>query len=348
LNSAHGDNVVLTWFGTSPSVGGSNTVFQLNHAFDAAENGISFGRYIKSDGGADLVAMTAHTFGADNASTPQSFRTGTGLPNAVPKVGPIVISEIMYHPPDIGTNDNTVDEFIELANTAATPQPLYDTAYPTNTWSIDGAGKFTFPTGVIVPGGGRVLIVNFNPATNAVELAAFRNTYAVPANVPVFGPIGGKLDNSSETIFLYKPDAVQLPPHLDAGYVPQVLVEKVKYEDLPPWPTEADGLGYSLQRLSLTGYSNDHTNWYAGPPTAGFANAASVPVFATEMLPNGSFNLEFATTPGRSYVVEGSTNLAQSSWTTITNFVATDTNTTVSDNTAFSLLKYRFYRVKRL
>jgi hypothetical protein len=351
LNSAHGDNVVLTRFGPHALFGGSNAAFQLNHAFDAAPNGVSFGRYIKSDGGADLVAMPVRTFGVDNPSSVPNFRTGTGLPNVYPKVGPIVISEIMYHPPDngpFGTNDNSIDEFIELTSVSGVTEQFYDPAYPTNTWSIDGAAKFTFPMGVTLPPGGRLLVVNFNPATNTTQLTAFRTLYGVPANVPIFGPLAGKLDNSSESVFLYKPDAVQLPPKTDAGYVPQVLVEKVKYEDLPPWPTEPDGTGYSLQRLSLTGYSNDHTNWFAAPPTAGVGGASLVPVFAVQALPNGSFKLVVVTTPGRNYMVEGSTSLAPNSWTAITNFTATSTNSPVTDNAVLNLLQFRFYRAKSL
>ncbi|HKR60460.1 MAG TPA: lamin tail domain-containing protein, partial [Pyrinomonadaceae bacterium] len=338
-------------FGPSAIFNGSNAAFQLNHAFDAAPNGVSFGRYIKSDGGADLVAMPVRTFGVDNPSSVPNFRTGTGLPNVYPKVGPIVISEIMYHPPDngpFGTNDNSIDEFIELTSISGVTEPLYDPAYPTNTWSIDGAARFMFPMGATLPAGGRLLIVNFNPATNAAQLLAFRTLYGVSVNVPIFGPLAGKLDNSSESVLLYKPDTVQLPPKPDAGFVPQVLVEKVKYEDLPPWPTEPDGTGYSLHRLSLTGYSNDHTNWFAAPPTAGAGTASLVPVFSLEAMPNGSFKLIVVTTPGRSYMVEGSTNLAPNSWTTITNFTATSTNSAVTDNAILNLLQFRFYRAKGL
>jgi hypothetical protein len=202
--------------------------------------------------------------------------------------------------------------------------------------------------GVTVPAGGRLLVVNFNPTTNTAQLTAFRALYGVPANVPIFGPLAGKLDNSSESVFLYKPDAVQLPPKTDAGYVPQVLVEKVKYEDLAPWPTEPDGTGYSLQRLSLTGYSNDHTNWFGAPPTAGIGGASLVPVFAVQALPNGSFKLVVLTTPGRSYMVEGSTSLAPNSWTAITNFTATSTHSPVTDSAILNLLQFRFYRAKSL
>jgi len=72
----------------------------------------------------------------------------------------------------------------------------------------------------------------------------------------VFGPYGGKLDNSSETISLSRPD------NLDTnGSVPYILVDRVKYRDSGVWPQAADGLGASLQRLVLGDFGNDATNW---------------------------------------------------------------------------------------
>ena len=349
FNSAHGDQCVLTYFAPSPLLNGSNTVFQLVRDFDAAENGVPYGRYVKSDGGADFVPMIARSFGVDNPATTAQFRTSTGLPNPYPKVGPLVISEIMYHPPDVGTNDNLLDEYIELTSITNGVLRLYDPAYPTNTWSVQGGVVYQFPTNVSLPANGRLLVLNFNPFTNAPQLAAFRATYGVAESVPVFGPFAGKLVNSSETIILYKPDAVQLPPKADAGFVPQVFVEKMKYEDVAPWPTNADGGGVSLQRLSLTGYANDQTNWYSAPPTAGTANQQApevVHVYASEPQSGGTFKLNVTTTPGRSYVVEGSTNLLPGSWVQVTNFIATGSLTTVTNQGALLQRPLQFYRAR--
>src|SRR6185503_8905467 len=87
------------------------------HGFDfaAAQNGVAFGRYVNSQGNEDFVAQsTTNTFLATNA---------------LPLVGPVVISEIMYHPPDVasGTNivDNSLDEFVELHNITTNAVPLY-------------------------------------------------------------------------------------------------------------------------------------------------------------------------------------------------------------------------------
>jgi hypothetical protein len=46
-------------------------------------------------------------------------------------------------------------------------------------------------------------------------------------------------------------------------------MDKVVYSDAPPWPTNADGSGQSLQRLNAMSYGNEPTNWIAAAPTAG-------------------------------------------------------------------------------
>ena len=55
--------------------------------------------------------MSANTFGADDPQNVEQFRLGTGAANAYPRVGPVVISEIMYNPL-VGD----AYEFIELRN----------------------------------------------------------------------------------------------------------------------------------------------------------------------------------------------------------------------------------------
>jgi hypothetical protein len=263
LSSANGDQVYLSV--AMPS--GSMTGYRAVAKFGAAANGVSFGRYQNSVGKIDYAPMSARTFGQDNPTTLEQFRTGTGLPNSYPKVGPVVISEIMYHPPDVivpgvSTNDNVIEEFIELYNTSQSTVPLYDPGTPTNTWRLRDAVDFNFPPNVTLAPGGYLLVVSFDPATNASARTQFQSHYG--SNSVLYGPYSGKLDNSSERIELYKPD----PPGTNR-FVPYVLVEKVEYADSGFWPTNADGHGYSLQRVSNTGYANDPTNWVAALPTPG-------------------------------------------------------------------------------
>src|SRR6185503_12056343 len=107
-------------------------------SFGPQENAVSFGRFETSIG-EDFVAMSNRSFGADNPATVTQFRTGLGATNPYPKVGPVVINEIHYHPPDIGTNDNSQDELIELRNFSASAVSLFDPSFPTNTWRLRDA-----------------------------------------------------------------------------------------------------------------------------------------------------------------------------------------------------------------
>ena len=239
----------------SGNTNGHLTGYFQGYSFGAAQTGVSFGRYTNSQSEVDFVAQSANTL---------------GTPNAPPRVGPVVISEIMFHPPDLGTNDNMRDEFIELQNITANAVALFDPANATHTWRLRNAVDFDFPTNLTLPPDGRLLVVGFAP-TDAAALAAFRATYGLDTNVPVVGPWSGKLDNSAETIELKMPDT---PNGTD---VPYVLVEKLAYRDSAPWPLTTDGWGASLQRLALTAYANDPTNWSAAPPSPGAANVQNLP-----------------------------------------------------------------------
>jgi spore coat protein CotH len=219
--------------------------------FAAADPDVSFGRYVNSIGEEHFVAMTTNTFGTNNAP---------------PKVGPVVINEIMYHPPDALVNgvlvDNDWDEFIELLNLTTNAVPLFDPAYPTNTWKLSSAVDFIFPTNCTLGAGSNLLVVNFDPLTNSTQLAAFRAKYSVPAGTPLFGPYGGHLANDQETVKLSK------PVMLLSG-VAYVIVDQVNYLGFAPWPVTADGQGFSLARLVPSAYGNDPTHWTASVPTPG-------------------------------------------------------------------------------
>jgi hypothetical protein len=267
FNSARGDSAILS----AADAFGNLTGYRSEVKFGGAENGVSFGRY-QTSAGADFTTLAARTFGRDNPATVTEFRLGTGLSNSGARIGPVVISEIMYNSISAGF-ENPDEEFIELQNITASPVPLYDPAYPTNTWRVRDAVDFEFPTNVTLAPNERILIVNFSPIDEQL-LAAFRAKFNVPLGVLLFGPWSGRLANDSDIIELVKPDAVQLPPHPDAGLVPQVLVDKVRYSALAPWPAAASSGVNSLQRLAAANYGNDPVNWQAAAPTAGRANGS--------------------------------------------------------------------------
>jgi hypothetical protein len=162
----------------------------------------------------------------------------------------------------VGTNatEDSNEEFVELHSIATAAVPLFDPANPGNTWRVRGGIEFNFPPGVSLPAQGYLLLVPFNPTTDASALANFRAKYGLPLSVPIYGPFNGKLDNAGESIELYLPDTPQ-GPGPDQGYVPYVLVDKVAYADGYPWPPEADGTGASLQRRRPDRYANDPVNW---------------------------------------------------------------------------------------
>ena len=269
LNSS-GDDLFLH----TADANGNLTGYRTGVSFGAAENGFSFGRY-QSSVDVEFTALSARTFGADSPMTVGEFRAGRGATNAYPRVGPIAISEVMYHPRDLGTNENTRDEFIELHNLTGAEVPLFDLNHPTNTWRLRDALDFNFPTNVTLPAGGFLLVVSFDPVTNVTALAEFRAVYSLSPSVPIYGPWNGRLANDGENIELYKPDA----PDLDGG-VPFVEVDKLKYADAAPWPVLADGNtngpGVSLQRRVMSDYGNDPVNWLAGVPTPGATSGAGL------------------------------------------------------------------------
>src|SRR5262249_19473427 len=89
-----------------------------------AASGVSFGRF-EAFFGVGFPGPSQRAVGQDGAMSLVQFRTGAGLFNAGPAVGPVVINEIMYHPPGIGggTNDNSLDEYIELHNVTQAAVP---------------------------------------------------------------------------------------------------------------------------------------------------------------------------------------------------------------------------------
>jgi hypothetical protein len=308
FNSAHGD---VVWLSEADAFG-NLTGARIGVAFDAAANGFSFGRYQTSIG-VDFVPMSRHTFGVSNPTSLAQFRTGAGATNAYPLVGPIVISEVMYHPRDWGTNTPGVEEFIELLNLTNAPISLFDPLHTTNVWRLANAVTFDFPPNTTIPANGVLLVVSFDPATDPAALASFQARYG--SNAPIVGPYSGNLDNAGEPLELWRPDTPQSPPHPDAGFVPYLLVERVAYSDAPPWPSEADGLGLSLQRIVASDYGNDPVNWKAESPTAGRANVnVSQPIGSVTLIGGNTVRLSFTVQSGSTYQLQYKTSLTDAVW----------------------------------
>ena len=95
---------------------------------------------------------------------------------------------------------------------------------------------------------------NLDPGQQAV-LVGNREAFAMryPAQVAhVFGEFAGKLRDSGESI--------ALPP-----------LEPIRFDDSEPWPTSADGQGYSLERTdtNATADASDPEHWRASAQIGG-------------------------------------------------------------------------------
>jgi hypothetical protein len=256
LNRSRGGEVWLS----QADAAGNLTGTRVKANYGSALNGVSQGRYNTSLG-AEFVALSRPTF--------DGF-------NAYPKVGPVVINEIMYHPPDIVTPTNVIsntdEEFIELYNGTNAPVNLAG-------WKLAGGVSYAFPSAATLSPHTFLLVVSFNPVLDTAKLGAFRAKYGVATTVPIFGPYEGRLDNNGERLELIQPD---LP---DGSYIPQVIVEAVDYRDTIPWPGPAsDGVGASMQRRPTGGasslnpipYANEPLSWIAGNPTPGALNGGPI------------------------------------------------------------------------
>lgn len=184
----------------------------------------------------------------------------------------VVINEIHYNPAAPQTS------FIELHNRHTT------TPFDLSGFQLEGVG-YTFPNGAII-GANSYLVL----AGSAADFAAFFG-----AGVPVFGEFPGRLDNDGETLRLVKPGAT---PAQD------VRISDVRYLDRLPWPTNADGLGSSLQLIDPAQDVYRVGNWAATATNAanrytpGAVNATKAALTAfpllwlNEVLPN---NVDSAT-----------------------------------------------------
>ena len=201
--------------------------------FGDSASGVSIGRHLTSDGNVRYEPMADQTFGLENSN---------------PVSGPLIITELMYHP----QNDNA--EYLEIKNIGSLPINLQGT-------EISGIDyQFDDPDSVLISGG-ILLVVKEDPV-------AFRNDYNVPERVEVYGPFLGSLDNGGERIRIRMPERSTINGEPDL----KVTVDTAEYSDQDPWPSSADGLGNSLHRIEPFKYAGDPMSWKATTPSPGIIN----------------------------------------------------------------------------
>jgi hypothetical protein len=170
-------------------------------------------------------------------------------------VGPVVISELMYHPvQDDGPSED--HEFVEIANRTDAPVAI-------GGWRLAGGASFMFPAGTTLAPSTFLVI-----AKNRQKLLSDVPAYRLDPTA-VLGDYAGDLDNDGDRIAL-----------LDGA---GKLVDEALYGDGFPYPIGADGLGASddwlppdqlpiekhrfmgrsLERINLGRSGLDIPNWAA-------------------------------------------------------------------------------------
>jgi hypothetical protein len=238
LNGAHGDELFLI-----ETNGGQPLRYIDAISFGAAANGETIGRFPNGTG--PIVPMAANTIGSVNS---------------VPRVGPVVISEINYNPvAPVGISESTL-EFVEIINTGSVDANLLN-------WTLTGA-NFSFLGTTTIAAGEIVVVVSFDPLApeNAQLVSDFRTTYGIDGTVQLVGGFSGSLSNGGELVQLLRPDD---PPLDEPTFIPQLLEDEADYDDDAPWPTTPDGGGSTLTRLFPVGVGSDPSSWMPDAPTPG-------------------------------------------------------------------------------
>ena len=249
--SSQGDDVWLT-----SSIAGE-TIFVDSVSFGATFNGESVGPVPVANG--RLSPLTTPTPGSANSAE---------------RVGPVLITEVHYHPSDPTNAELLIDptlsasdfEFIEIHNPTSAAVALTD-------WQVRGGVDYDFDN-ISIAAGATMLVVSFDPtlAANSARLTAFRTHHGIGTGVQLVGGYSGSLSNSFDRVELQQPD---LSAPLDPTNIPHVTSDEVLYDDLAPW-ADADGNGQSLQRLAGNVSGNVAASWTAATPTPGTVSLIEV------------------------------------------------------------------------
>jgi hypothetical protein len=196
------------------------------YRWDDQENGVSLGRH--PDGGGQWYRLATKTFGAANS---------------LPRVSPVVINEIMYHP--ISGDDEL--QYIELHNRTGNSVNL-------SGWKLNDGVNFSIPTNTVIPANGYLVI-----AKNVAQLVTnypnlnFANT---------LGNFSGRLSHKRDRIALSYPDVTtQTNNGVPVAIAMDVVVDEVTYHDGGRWGQWSDGGGSSLELMDPRTDKRFAANW---------------------------------------------------------------------------------------
>ena len=256
LSSGDGDDVWLT----IPDGNADTASFVDDVHFIATLAGESLGRVPNGEGA--LAPMVTNTFGGENS---------------LPRVGPLIISEVNYNPgvPSAAAlaiaEDLIADdlEFVEIHNPTGSAVDLTD-------WRLRGAIDDTIAEETMIGVGETVVLISFNPDNpdNILRLGAFRAHYGINESVRLLGGYNGELSDNGELVELQRADHPEPAQPLVVAHVSE---DFVIYDNVAPWPTGASGSGSSLHRSAPTLFGNSADSWIAATPSPGSAAFGDLP-----------------------------------------------------------------------
>ncbi|MFN3402770.1 MAG: CotH kinase family protein [Cytophagaceae bacterium] len=141
----------------------------------------------------------------------------------------LVLSEINYH------SSSTMDsgDWFELWNYGTADLDISEYTFK----DYKDYNIYTIPAGTVIPKGQRLIICN--------NITKFKNIY--PAVKNVIGSFSFDLSNSSDEIRIYN--------------LRKECFISFRYSDQAPWPTEADGKGYTLELTHPSKNPSDPESW---------------------------------------------------------------------------------------
>jgi hypothetical protein len=179
--------------------------------------------------GTTALSVAAYDRSGNQAGSTLSLNvTSTYQPES--PVGNVVFSEIMYHPALAS------GEYVELYNRSTA------TTFDLSGWSINGL-DYTFPQGTVLKPLKYLVL--------AKSKVVFTTAYGT--QTPVYDQFTGSLQNNGETLSLIQPGS------------PEIIVDRVRYESVPPWPTQpASQPGIALQLIDPAQDNSRVANWAIG------------------------------------------------------------------------------------
>ncbi len=199
----------------------------------------------------------SNTLGNDYNQTVTTNYTSSQITTAFfsgsPRTPMVDISEINYN----SSPTSDCGDWIELRNSDSAPIDLSD-------WKLRDELDYhiyTFPVGTVLQPGEYMVI--------AEDMLKFNEYYQ---NVgKVIGPMEFNFGNGGDQI--------------------RLLQESVYYQDIAPWPVEADGLGFTCERINFSLDPNDGTNWVAGCKGGSPCRAYTPTSFGIPLHVSGNLNI---------------------------------------------------------